>query len=474
MRAKAQKNKNSHEGLCIERSIHRLIIIFAFAWVLLDAPAIAQQQGSRSRNDDRTQPQQSLFSFDAVNLPADSASGSRLDIYYRLSYDFFIFTHKDSAQAPFTAEAELTVEILNSAGNSVARRLIRNVLGAAEPRSPTSEKAYLQGIFSFSLFPGDYTIVTDVKDGESNRRYLDRNKKITLIDFSYEPVLGDPIFAEAHRSQADSIIHPFNIGGDVAFGENFDCCLELASSAPPDSQLMVVKLSDLNNENNTPIVVLQDTLKRDKLAPCRNLSIGLPDSSTVSYRVVHGQRGRYLLRFFVQGDTLREGDYRLDVNVKSGTTVDSLKRNFQIRWFDKPRSLRSLDIAVDAMQYLLDDSTYKQLKRLRGKERQDEFDRIWKQRDPTPRTAFNEAMAEYYLRVDYATSAFSTLQEDNGLRTDRGRSYLNFGPPEKTERNFNPNSNQQEIWYYPNLHKKLIFEDNSRDGNFILVAIDKI
>lgn len=66
---------------------------------------------------------------------------------------------------------------------------------------------------------------------------------------------------------------------------------------------------------------------------------------------------------------------------------------------------------------------------------QDEF---WKKRDPTPDTDANEFKDEHYARLTYADGHF-------GLKTDRGRAYVIFGPPEKIEL---AESRDVELWRY--------------------------
>lgn len=69
------------------------------------------------------------------------------------------------------------------------------------------------------------------------------------------------------------------------------------------------------------------------------------------------------------------------------------------------------------------------------------IEQFWKRRDPTPDTAANEFKAEHYRRISWANQRFAG--EIPGWRTDRGRVYIVFGPPDEIESRV-----EFEIWRY--------------------------
>jgi GWxTD domain-containing protein len=58
------------------------------------------------------------------------------------------------------------------------------------------------------------------------------------------------------------------------------------------------------------------------------------------------------------------------------------------------------------------------------------LDRFWKDQDPTPLTAQNEARDRFRARVQYANDHFSIAGVVKGMLSDRGRIYLKFGEPD--------------------------------------------
>jgi len=100
---------------------------------------------------------------------------------------------------------------------------------------------------------------------------------------------------------------------------------------------------------------------------------------------------------------------------------------------------------------------------------------FWSRRDPTPGTARNERLERFYRLVQDADEKFREggLSAIPGWRTDRGRIYIMYGPPDETlDRRSN---NQQgslpyEVWKYTRDRSlKYVFADLTRFGNYALV-----
>ncbi len=101
---------------------------------------------------------------------------------------------------------------------------------------------------------------------------------------------------------------------------------------------------------------------------------------------------------------------------------------------------------------------------------------FWKRRDPTPETPINEYMIEHYRRIRFANEAFSTFRsedaEKNGWRSDRGRVYIEYGPPDDIE---NHPSSLEELpwvhWFYFEVDagSEFIFVDETGFGDYRLI-----
>jgi GWxTD domain-containing protein len=82
--------------------------------------------------------------------------------------------------------------------------------------------------------------------------------------------------------------------------------------------------------------------------------------------------------------------------------------------------------------YIITDAELQAFKRLQNDEEREQFvEQFWLRRDPTPDTQENEFKEEHYRRFAYANERFASGVE--GWRTDRGRIYITFGPPDEIE-----------------------------------------
>jgi GWxTD domain-containing protein len=82
--------------------------------------------------------------------------------------------------------------------------------------------------------------------------------------------------------------------------------------------------------------------------------------------------------------------------------------------------------------YIITDDEKKAWKKLATDEEREQFiEQFWRRRDPDPDTEVNEYLEEHYERVAYANQHFTSGIP--GWKTDRGRIYIMFGPPNEKE-----------------------------------------
>jgi GWxTD domain-containing protein len=82
--------------------------------------------------------------------------------------------------------------------------------------------------------------------------------------------------------------------------------------------------------------------------------------------------------------------------------------------------------------YIITDEERAAFKRLQTDEERQQFvESFWLRRDPTPDTEENEFKEEHYRRIAYANERFASGIP--GWKTDRGRIYITFGPPDEIE-----------------------------------------
>jgi GWxTD domain-containing protein len=82
--------------------------------------------------------------------------------------------------------------------------------------------------------------------------------------------------------------------------------------------------------------------------------------------------------------------------------------------------------------YIITDEERKAFKRLSTDDERENFiEAFWLRRDPTPDTEENEFKEEHYRRIAYANERFASGIP--GWKTDRGRIYIVYGPPDEID-----------------------------------------
>lgn len=112
---------------------------------------------------------------------------------------------------------------------------------------------------------------------------------------------------------------------------------------------------------------------------------------------------------------------------------------------------------------------YKQLKGLDAKRRM-LYD-FWEARDEDKTTPVNEQRQEYIRRVVYANNQYKTGFRE-GWKSDRGRVYIIYGPPDEIERHANETDvKPYEIWYFNSIQGgvQFIFGDRTGFSDYILL-----
>ncbi len=127
--------------------------------------------------------------------------------------------------------------------------------------------------------------------------------------------------------------------------------------------------------------------------------------------------------------------------------------------------------SLEVLRYVADSNEKAEMDNLEGPEQRKAFwERFWKRRDPTPETDQNEALEEFYRRVQYSNQHFGAGTP--GWRTDMGRIYIQNGAPDEVVRNpFNFDRPPEEIWYYYRDRRAYVFVDRDGFGRYELTQV---
>jgi GWxTD domain-containing protein len=121
------------------------------------------------------------------------------------------------------------------------------------------------------------------------------------------------------------------------------------------------------------------------------------------------------------------------------------------------------------VRYIITDEERSDFKKLTTNDQRDKFvEDFWNRRNPTPQSSENPYKEEHYRRIAYTNQHFAA--DLPGWKTDRGRMYIMFGPPDSIESHpgFSPPS---EVWrysYIKDIGKDVTFEfvDTCKCGEY--------
>src|SRR5919199_4834269 len=120
-----------------------------------------------------------------------------------------------------------------------------------------------------------------------------------------------------------------------------------------------------------------------------------------------------------QKDKSKKGDQQQPVEERQHN-VKTEKSNMFKKWINE-------DVA-----YIITPEEKKAWNKLQTDEEREQFiEAFWRRRDPDPDTDVNEYLEEHYERIAYANEHFASGIP--GWKTDRGRIYIMYGPPNEKE-----------------------------------------
>jgi len=138
------------------------------------------------------------------------------------------------------------------------------------------------------------------------------------------------------------------------------------------------------------------------------------------------------------------------------------------------------------VRYLISDQERSEFNQLLTDQQRDDFIlAFWERRNPSPSSATNPFKEEQYRRLSYANSYFADRLP--GYKTDRGRIYLQYGPPDDVERHLaaGPEQHRQngktlppsdwEVWHYflvPGIALDFKFVDTCGCGEYRIPVED--
>ena len=384
------------------------------------------------------------FFFEALPFADEAAGQGRIDIYVALPYGTLDFRRTDDA---FTAKAKYRIRV-NGAGpddllDTTWTRTIRTTDVARTTGETPAFEFYQKRV---AVPPGPYTVTLEILDQNINLRRSD-TKEVSVLEFDrYRFALsGILLVSKIREKESGFAITPMLTTNVSRAGGAYFLFFEAYNRSEVDS--FVVTARYMNGEDSTVATVSAE-------------------------KVIPPGRSQQWLRMTTDG--IDGGEYVIELSAAAAATPEKMMAASK-------RSVALLGLG-DGMP-LNEEVMRDQIKRLRYVATQSEIDHIedggtyaeqrrryadfWINRDPTLGTPENEAMTEYFRRIDYANTTYRSYAE--GWLTDMGRIYIVYGPPDRVERDpFAADGKPREIWEYYGRRESLLFVDQTGFGDFRL------
>lgn len=422
--------------------------------------------------------------FDFIVLPGDNDSTLTFASIFSLSYNFLPFKRLQPSEQDkkYYSPVSLNMEIFHSDRSHLRRkdRDDASVQGldlagrtswadtayAKDYDESQSKDAFLKGYLQVKLTPGIYSYVLQMKRGEGNDTRLSR-VQTTRVESYKNMKVGNVIFGEQlNDSGSKNQLRVSDMGSNVKYGKDFYALAYIPGyDANANYSLQINRLDIADKDTSRQGEVYSQKLSGDDIKT--NIKPTLDnDAQGILLNLNSSAHGYAYALVKIPNSNFPNSAYRFTIQ-KEGAKMPATSSIFRSIWVDMPTSLLNLDTAIDMLHFIADKETVKRIDDGSRSEREQKFRDFWKKKDPTPDTEYNELMAEYYRRIDYAYKHFST---DNtvGYKSDQGEVYIKYGPPQNVERKFPTNGPTTEIWTYPN--RTFVFKATSGFGDFKLVS----
>jgi len=408
---------------------------------------------------------------DVMVVPRQGADSADLFVSFRVAHDVLTFTRvTDQANnaGNFWAEFTLSVEVRDSIGVIRSRTRFKDTAYVNSYDESVDRAGMHRGSCRVGIAPGRYRVMLEtLSQRDANKR------SVTLPTVFYAPQadqLRVPGFIATERKETSTwSVEPLVFNRNVPFGSKpcmavfitgdpagvqYDYIVRQLPYGPKDIRWWVDADYSGNVRSRTDIVV------RGQLEPNSSARLMLTAQSSSPFGLVMVP---------IDAPQLVPGNYIVRLVKRGGR--DTMDMPFQVQWELMPQSLRTLSYALESLVYICPPEQLDSLNDGGDVQNRERLMAWWRRTDPTPETAYNERLAEYYSRVDHASVAFTSANEPDGVFTDRGKVFILFGRPSKIEKRLSRSGASIETWIYRSGVRKTYEFEISNDGVFKLTTI---
>ena len=395
----------------------KIILLFGLLTVFNGNIVLAQrQQQIPKKNIEK-------FSLSAFTRTVNAGDSLEVLIYMQIPNSTLQYVKLDTS---YIARYEAVIALQTNKGQQIGREVWQDSVIVNDYNSTNSILDNKTLMISFNIPAGKYKVVASLLDLDT-KNSGENSIKMNLSDYSKNHYLHDPILINKSVENwgfGDSLLPAIdNNTFDIDEGLTF----YLSGKVLPGK--FTLNTQFINKEEK---IIFEKSITDTSLTAIFTHTVNLPKE--------------YIEGIGIKVKTeLVQGKYSIEKT-----------KNVIIRKTGISHLISNLDEALQQMRYILDSEERREIKKVSSKKAEELFKRLWKSRDPSPGTAINELMNEYYKRVAYSNIHFDSFID--GWETDRGMIYIIFGPPDEIEKYMiQQRPEPYEIWQYYRIHESFIF-----------------
>lgn len=418
------------------------------------------------------------FYADTYVVPSSRADTAEVFVFFRLANDFLSFTKntdRTDLGGNYRSDIVVSIELRDSLG--VIRKRIRwtDTAYTNKYEETNSKTTFHYGYTSATIGSGVYYISLDIISAKESAQ---KRIKLPAVEFNPNKTtrqLAPPMFAEIIMKNGEELLRPYIFSSNIPFTGNDAMMLLLVGDTANTKYTYSITQRPYDPQDirwwQIDTTIGEVTSRKDRFPR-------IAQSSTSKGMYIEMHEAEATARRFATIDllipvtALVPGKYNVKLT-RVGST-DTISITFALQWELMPMSLRNLNYAYNVMKYILTDEQLDSIDRGDDTERRLHLMNWWKTQDPSPGTTYNERMAEYFRRVDYAITGFNSIPEPDGALSERGKVYILYGSPTSIEKSLSPKNQPMEIWKYTTGVKKTFTFQSNESGVFKLLSIENL
>lgn len=394
---------------------------------------------SQNRNNSEELPKRQPIYFETHLVPNDSLY--ICFISFKIPYNNLLFV-RDNGN--FKSGLSIAYEIFEK-DIFISRVYDLKTVSISDYEKTSDPKLFVEGITSFEIREGNYRISPSILLNNTDIDIKGKPLKI-IVDSSQ---IHRPIVVSNNNNCDSSTIQLSNFQNSIPFSINeYDLLIPFYSNNDFSLKVEIVQGDKTIIEKE----INEYELFNKEFVECGDqIIITNKKSKFVKY-----------FRLNYVNKSLKEGDVKVLLKSK----LFEFEYDMNVFWNEKPKSLYNTEDAIESMNIIGYKNIADSLLDYSDEEQYSALFNYWNRFDDDNSTSFNEIFYEFYSRIDFIRHEYNSLGKNDGLKTDRGKTYLLFGEPDKIERTYSEIYNVLEIWSYSSLNEKVYFSDKTGTGKF--------